>query len=68
MTYIKTLFLTLLLYAASEFLAGLFGVDSTKILAGTAMFLACRSDLRIDELEKEKQNDLALSTNEAHRA
>jgi len=57
MTYIKTLFLTLVFYAASEFLAGLFGVDSTHIIAGTAMFLACRSDLRIDDLKKEIQND-----------
>lgn len=57
MTYIKTLFLTLVLYAASEFLAGFFEIDSTHIIAGMAMFLACRSDLRIDDLEKEKQND-----------
>lgn len=57
MTYIKTLFLTLLFYAASGFLAGFFEIDSIHIIAGTAMFLACRSDLRIDELEKEKQND-----------
>ena len=55
MTYIKTIALFSIIYASLEFMAGFFEIDSAHLLAGLAMFLACRSDLRIDELEKEKQ-------------
>lgn len=57
MTYITGIFLTLVLYVASKFFAGLFEMDSAEILTGAAIFLACRSALRIDDLEKERQND-----------
>ena len=52
MTNLKIFVLVLLISAAGEFLAGFFGLDSTRFLAGFALFLAIRSELRIDELEE----------------
>ena len=57
MTYLKTLVAVLIIAVAGEFLAGFFELDSTRFLVGAALWVAVRSDLRIGELEKEKQND-----------
>ena len=57
MTNLKVVVLVLIIFVAGEFLAGFLGLDSARFLAGCALFLAVRSDLRIDDLEKEKQND-----------
>ena len=54
MIYLKTLAPFSVIYVSVEFFAGFFGMDSTHLLAGLALFLACGSELRIDELE-EKQ-------------
>lgn len=52
MMYVKTLVLFSIIYGALEFTAGFLGLDSAHLIAGVALYLACRSDLRIDELEK----------------
>ena len=57
MTYIIAIFLTLIFYVASKFFAGFWGVDSAQIITGAAIFLAIRSDLRIDDLEKERRDE-----------
>ena len=54
MMHLKTIVLFSIIYASLEFIAGFLGMDSAHFLAGLALFLACRSDLRIDEME-EKQ-------------
>ena len=57
MTYIIAIFLTLIFYVASKFFAGFWGVDSAQIITGAAIFLAIRSDLRIDDLEKDRRDE-----------
>ena len=52
MTNFKTVVLVLIIFVAGEFLAGFFGLDVQSFAAGWALFLAVRSDLRIDELEE----------------
>jgi hypothetical protein len=54
MIYLKTLAMFSVIYLSIEFFAGFFEMDSAHLLAGFALFLACQSDRRIDELE-EKQ-------------
>ena len=56
MTNFKTVVLVLIIFVAGEFLAGFFGLDSARFLAGFALFWAVRAELRIDDLG-EKQND-----------
>jgi hypothetical protein len=54
MMHAKTIVLFLITYTALEFTAGFFGLDSAHLIAGVALYLACRSGLRIDELEKKQ--------------
>lgn len=54
MIYLKTLALFSVIYVSIEFFAGFFEMDSAHLLAGLALFWACQSGLRIDEVE-EKQ-------------
>lgn len=49
MMYLKTLILFLITYAGLEFMAGFLGLDSAHLIAGVALYLACRSDLRLDQ-------------------
>jgi hypothetical protein len=52
--FLKAVALSSVIYVSIEFFAGFFEMDSAHLLAGFALFLACRSDLRIDELEEKK--------------
>ena len=52
MTNFKTIFLVLIVFVAGEFSEGFFGLDVPSFATGWALFLAVRSDLRIDELEE----------------
>ena len=54
MIYLKTLAPFSVIYVSIEFVAGFSGLDSAHLIAVVALFLACRSNLLIDELE-EKQ-------------
>jgi hypothetical protein len=54
MIYLKAVALSSVIYVSIEFFAGFFEMDSANLIAGFALFLACQSDLRIDEV-KEKQ-------------
>lgn len=49
MMHLKTIVLFLITYAALEFMAGFFGLDSAHLMAGVALYMACRSDLRLDQ-------------------
>jgi hypothetical protein len=52
--YLKTVALFSVIYFSIEFFAGFFEMDSAHLLAWLALFLACQSDRRIDELEENK--------------
>ena len=52
MTNFKTIVLVLIISVVSEFSEGFFGLDVPSFATGWALFLAVRSDLRIDELEE----------------
>ena len=54
MMYLRTLVLFSVFYVSIEFFAGSFKMDSAHLLAGLALFWACQSELRIDELEKKQ--------------
>jgi hypothetical protein len=54
MIYLKAVAPFSVIYVSIEFFSGFFGIDSAHLLAGLALFLVCRSDLRIDELEENK--------------
>lgn len=54
MMHLKTIVLFSIIYMSIKSFADFFGMDNAHLLAGLALFLACRSDLRIDEVE-EKQ-------------
>jgi len=54
MMYLKTLATFSVIYVLIEFFAGFFEMDSAHLLAGFALFLACQSNRRIDELGENK--------------
>ena len=52
MIYLKTLVPFSVFYVSLEFIADFLGVGSANLIAVMALYLACRADLRIEELEE----------------
>ena len=51
MTHLIALIMFLSIYVALEFIAGFLDMDSAHLIAVMALYLACRSDLRLDQKE-----------------